>query len=202
MKKIKMIIMFFGIFLLLGAVNVKAYDVTSLSGTYSVTINKFKLNLYEVPEENATSVALFANPITYELPMGTNDFQITGDTLKAKELRVDENITIPLSLVELSDNFNATKVGEFLNNQTFDKTKTYYGDIEVEYTVNSFPSTFRSFSQVNAIRYFMEQISEMFNAFVTAEGSGNVSTSASFTLEKPGLVTTTLTSDQSMASPA
>lgn len=195
MKKIKMIVMFFGIFLLLGAVNVKAYDVTSLTGNYNVTINKFVLNLYETPEENATSAVLFGSPISFNLPLGESAFSIDGDVLKSKELRVDENTVIPISLVELDDNFDATNVGAFLDSQTFDKTKTYYGDIEVEYTVNTFPSTFKTFNQFNSFRYLVEHFEEIFTD--TFGGEGTVTSSGTYTMGKPGVVSTTLTSGNS-----
>ena len=142
MKKIKMIIMFIGIFLLMGAVNVKAYNVTSLTGDFTITINKFMLNLYEEPAENATTVELFSNPITFELPMSSTGFEITRDTLISKSLKIDENRSLSVSLVQLEDNIDEDNIDSFLNDQTFDKTKRYYGDIEVEYTVNTFPASF------------------------------------------------------------
>lgn len=154
MRKSKLLFTIIGMFLLLGTINVKAYDVSSLTGSdYTITIDKFQMNLYPVVEQTTgNTISLFKDPITFDIPMGAEQFQITGDNLIEKQLKNGENTYQKLKLIELQNNFTEKKISEFIETQSFDKTKKYYGDITVTYTVSAFPATYKTFTQINGLR--------------------------------------------------
>ncbi len=153
MRKSKLIFTIIGMFLLLGTINVKAYDVSSLTGSnYTVTIDKFQMNLYPAVERTGNTISMFKDPITFELPIGVDQFTITGDNLVDKQLKYGENKYLKLKLIKLENNFTEERLGEFLETQTFDKTKKYYGDIEVKYTVSAYPDIYKTFTQINGLR--------------------------------------------------
>jgi len=156
-------------FLFVGTINVKAYDVSSLSSTdVNVSINKLVMHLYDMEKGDPYYGEL---AYTFELPMGENGFSITNDTLTNTNFKIDASKSINMKLVELDTNFATNNISQFISEQNIDKTKYYFGDITAEYSINNFPSTYSLFTKVNSYGYIMHKypiLSESANDYTPA----------------------------------
>lgn len=166
--------------------NVKAYDLTSLTNSdYKVTINSVNVNLYPLPDDSEELTQMYANPITLTVPLSESGLNITGDSLVNKNLDLTNNTKLNIDLINLENNFTKEEFSEFLESQSFDKTKRYYGDIDVTYTISDYPTKYKTFIEYNAFRTMLKALSELFRTDDDSEGT-------SFTLAKPAYTTISL----------
>lgn len=194
MRKLRYLILILFVFLFIGVVNVNAetdlnYQVSSLqSGGYTVTINKFLINLYEVPADNSETLSLFPDPPKYsfEMPSNIANAFFGTNTVKATGVNISKGVDMPISLVELTEGTLSDEedgpegdfedfLGEYLatlesqENPAIDGSKDYYGDIEVVYTISGFPESFKTFTQVNGFRTVLKKFPEIFSEISGSE---------------------------------
>ncbi len=142
-------------FLFVGTVNVKAYDVSSLSSSdVNVSINKLVMHLYDMDKGDPYYGELVH---TFELPMGEGGFSITNDRLTNTSFKIDASKSMNMKLVELDTNIGKNNISQFISEQNIDKTKIYFGDISVEYSIPNYPSSYSLFTKVNSYGYIMHK---------------------------------------------
>ncbi|MBQ6539048.1 MAG: hypothetical protein IJL76_02090 [Bacilli bacterium] len=191
MKKLRYFTLMLFVFLFIGVVDVKAEMAQTFNiGDFNVTINGVQVNLYVYNDDaNASSITMFDNPITFEIPAADISAYFTGTNSTPKQLKVSNDQTLDLTLVEIANSFDDESLSDFLEAQTFDKTKKYYGDIELKYTVNSFPSNYKSFTQINGYRTVIAEFPKLFAQAFT--GDDEIDTGIN--LAKPAYETKALT---------
>ena len=176
--------------------DVKAYELTSLTNSnYSIAINNISVNLYALPEDTDEDYVftMYANPISFPVTLSESGLNITGDTLTNKTMNLTDDATLNMDLISFENTFSKEKLSAFLESQTFDKTKKYYGDIDITYTVSNYPTNFKTFIEYNTFRAFMQEIIDWGNEYGDDDTDTDTSMRVTnFALAKPGYRTITL----------
>ena len=174
--------------------NVKAYDLTSLTNSdYKVTINSVNVNLYPVPEETQEDYVfdMYANPISFPVALNENGLNITSDSLTNKNMNIDTDSKLNMDLISFGNTFSKETLSAFLESQNFDKTKKYYGDIDITYTVSDYPTKYKTFIEYNTFRAFIQTIVDLSNEFGNND-TGIAERVIGMSLAKPGYKVITL----------
>ena len=171
--------------------NVKAYDLTSLADSdYKIAINNINVNLYPVPEETDDDYVfeMFANPITFPVTLSETGLNITSDSLINKNMNLSDDSKLNMDLINIGNTFSKENLSTFLEGQTFDKTKKYYGDIDITYTVSDYSTNYKSFIEYNTFRAFIQEIIDIANEFenVDTDDPNVLNRVTGFSLAKPG----------------